>query len=211
MLKRAIAAIVMTGAVSLPAAAWAQASAIATADVNLRAGPSTRYPVITVVRNRDNVTVYGCLQSRSWCDVGYYGARGWMSSNYLAYLDNGRRYTGAAIVPRMHAPIVTFSFGNYWDRYYRDRPFYRDRDRWDDHRGDWDRHDRRPPPPRRDRDRDRDDRRSDRDRDRDRGHDRDRDRDRRDVPDRRAEPPRRDAPPPPVCSSPQGCKWQPIR
>ncbi|HEX2146602.1 MAG TPA: SH3 domain-containing protein, partial [Pseudorhizobium sp.] len=58
-------------------------------------------------------------------------------------------------------PTVTFEIGNYWDRHYRGRDFYRDRDRWDRRdrrewrdrdRRDWDR---------RDWDRDRDGRRGD--------------------------------------------------
>jgi len=35
-------------------------------------------------------------------------------------------------------PVVSFEFGTYWDRHYRDRPWYRDRARWEsydrDHR-----------------------------------------------------------------------------
>ncbi|MFM0367582.1 hypothetical protein [Paraburkholderia sediminicola] len=30
-------------------------------------------------------------------------------------------------------PIVAFSFGTYWDHYYRGRPWYHDRDRWANH------------------------------------------------------------------------------
>ncbi|SKA05480.1 SH3 domain-containing protein [Consotaella salsifontis] len=130
MMKKAIAAIMLAGAFMVPTAALAAASAIATADVNLRAGPSTRYPVITVVGNRDNVRVYGCLSNRSWCDIGYRGNRGWMSSNYLAYLEGGRRISGPSVVPMIGAPIIGFSVGNYWDRHYRNRSFYRHRDRW---------------------------------------------------------------------------------
>jgi hypothetical protein len=65
-----------------------------------------------------------------------------MSSNYLAYVRDGRRYTGERVVGYIGAPTVSFSVGNYWDNHYRGRSFYRDRDRWD-RRGGWDRHDRR--------------------------------------------------------------------
>ncbi|RYD23588.1 MAG: hypothetical protein EOP89_11895, partial [Lysobacteraceae bacterium] len=159
-------------AVSLLAASAAQAAtAIATTNVNLRAGPSTQYPAVDVVRGGEDVRVFGCLETRSWCDVGFRGFRGWMSSNYLAIVDTGRRYTGSQVIDRIDAPVIGFSFGGYWDDHYRDRSFYRQRanwDRWDerrayrerhwDRRPDWDRDDRSGP-----RRWDRDDRRSDRD------------------------------------------------
>ncbi|MCQ8784298.1 SH3 domain-containing protein [Mangrovibrevibacter kandeliae] len=129
MYKTLLGAALMIGTLGLAGTASAQAVAIATTDVNLRAGPSTGYPAVDVVPSGDNVRVYGCLEQRSWCDVSYGGIRGWMSSDYLAYFDRGRRYTGPRVVAS--APIVTFSVGNYWGRYYRGRSFYRDRDRWD--------------------------------------------------------------------------------
>lgn len=128
---------------ALPAAANA-ATAIATTNVNLRAGPSTAYPAVDVVPAGDDVRIFGCLSNRSWCDVGYRGYRGWMSSNYLAYVRDSRRYTGPRVVEIVRAPTISFSIGSYWDRNYRDRPFYRDRDRFD---RDFD-----GPPRRRDRD-----------------------------------------------------------
>ncbi|WP_168990550.1 SH3 domain-containing protein [Aureimonas flava] len=118
------------GAVALPGVAHA-ATAIATTNVNLRAGPSTAYPPVNVVRGGEDVQVYGCLANRSWCDVDFYGQRGWMSSNYLAFVRGGTRYTGERSVRYLGAPVITYSFGDYWDRHYRGRPFYRDRQRWD--------------------------------------------------------------------------------
>lgn len=165
-MRKWIGAAVFAATIAVPGMAMA-ASAIATANVNLRAGPSTAYPVVNVIGSGDNVTVLGCLSNRSWCDVSYAGQRGWMSSSYLAFLENGRRYTGPGAVTALRAPAITFSFGSYWDNHYRGRSFYRDRARWE-HRH----HDRR---------------HWDRDRDR-RGHwERDRDRDRweRDRRDRR--------------------------
>lgn len=143
-MKRTLGAIALISTIAVPGLAQA-AAAIATSDVNLRAGPSTNYPVVTVVDGGDNVRVFGCLEAGDWCDVAYSGARGWVSSNYLAYLDNGRRYT-SRVPERVGAPVITFSFGSYWDDHYRSRGFYRDRGRWDPRHGRYDRgerHDRR--------------------------------------------------------------------
>ena len=125
----------------LPVAAFA-ANGYATANVNLRAGPSTLYPAVTVIPVGSGVDIFGCMQSANWCDVGFAGIRGWVSGSYLQALYDDRR---VEIGPRYYAPLgipsVTFSVDNYWERHYRSRDFYRDRDRWD-------RWDRRGPPPR---------------------------------------------------------------
>ena len=182
MKKQLLAVLAVAGAFLLPAAAAEAANGRTTGDVNMRAGPSTSYPRIVVLQRGTPVTIHGCLQGRSWCDVSAYRERGWVSSRYLDIFYNQRR----VYVPERPAyvpPTITFGFG-YWDRHYSDRSWYRDR-RWRD-RDDWrdrdGRHDR--DDWRRDR-RDRyerrgdwDDDRRDRDRDRDRYSDRDRDRDR---------------------------------
>jgi uncharacterized protein YraI len=134
MFNKSFGAFTIASVLLAPAAAMAASTAIATTNVNLRAGPSTQYPVVNVVGSGDDVRVYGCLSNRSWCDVGYAGQRGWMSSNYLAYVQAGHRYTGSRVVTRIGVPVVSFSFGSYWDDHYKGRSFYRDRDRWD--RGD---------------------------------------------------------------------------
>ena len=131
MLKKIFGAIALASSLAVPGAALAAVTGIATTDVNLRAGPSTRYPAVDVVQGGDNVRVFGCLSDRSWCDVAYAGQRGWMSSNYLAYLRGGQRYVGPRFVTTVGAPVISFSIGTYWDNYYRGRPFYRERARWD--------------------------------------------------------------------------------
>lgn len=146
MNKIILGTLTFAGLVSLPAAALAATIGVATTNVNLRAGPSTSYPAVDVVPSGDEVRVFGCLADRAWCDVRYDGLRGWMSSNYLAFFESGRRYVGGDAVYRLRAPVITFSFGNYWDDHYRGRGFYRERDRYERYwRGDrnWQRAERR--------------------------------------------------------------------
>lgn len=131
----------------LPAIAEA-ATAVATANVNMRSGPSTRYPAVVVIPAGARVDIRGCLSSANWCDVAAAGYRGWVSGSYLQTTYSQRRvYVGPQYYRPLGIPSVTFSVGRYWDDHYRNRPFYRDRDRWRD--GDGWREERR------DRDRDR--------------------------------------------------------
>ncbi|THF50005.1 SH3 domain-containing protein [Allorhizobium terrae] len=117
-------------AVAAPAIAEA-AQAIATANVNLRAGPSTQYPPVLVVPAGNRVNIFGCLSSANWCDVGYSGYRGWISGSYLQTQYSSRRiYVDPDYYGRLGIPTVTFRIDQYWDRNYRGRDFYRDRDRW---------------------------------------------------------------------------------
>nr|WP_210273848.1 SH3 domain-containing protein [Rhizobium sp. WYCCWR 11146] len=157
-----------------PAIAQA-AEGYSTANVNMRAGPSTRYPAVAVIPAGSSVEIRGCLSEVNWCDVEFYGGRGWVSGQYVQALYQQRRvYVGPQYYRPLGIPMIRFSVDNYWDRYYRNRDFYRDRDRWS--RGpDYYYRDR----DNRDRDRDRDNRDRDRnwrERDGDRdGRDRDRD------------------------------------
>ncbi|MBB4439074.1 MULTISPECIES: SH3 domain-containing protein [Rhizobium] len=135
------------------------AEGYSTANVNMRAGPSTRYPAVAVVPAGSSVEIRGCLSEVNWCDVEFYGGRGWVSGQYVQAVYQQRRvYVGPQYYRPLGIPMIGFSVGNYWDRNYRGRDFYRDRDRWS--RG--------PDYYYRNRDRDRDRDYGDRNRDRDR-------------------------------------------
>jgi uncharacterized protein YraI len=205
--KILMSAAALCALLAAPSIASAAVQGFATANVNMRSGPSTSYPAVTVIPVGAPVTIYGCMSSVNWCDVTFVGGRGWVSGSYV---QTSYRSNRVAVAPDYYQglgiPSVTFEVDNYWDRYYRDRNFYRERDRWRryDWRAErplppprWD-NDRRPPPPRWDDDRrppppprwdnDRRPQQWDRDRDRDRYQDRDRNPDR----DGRRPPPRMD-------------------
>jgi uncharacterized protein YraI len=127
--KLALAAGLTLAAFAAPSLAQAQ-NAFTTDYVNLRAGPGLEYPVVFAVQPSQPLTSYGCLDDWSWCDVSVDGYRGWMVGDFISYAYGGSYVPVAVYGPRYHLPIITFEFGTYWDRYYRDRPWYHDRDRW---------------------------------------------------------------------------------
>jgi uncharacterized protein YraI len=153
--------------VAAPSLAAAQ-DAVVTADLNMRAGPSTSFPVVDVIPESAPVDVHGCLGGYSWCDVSSQGNRGWVSASYLSYAANGSYTPLIEYTSDVEIPIITYSVGSYWDSYYRDRPWYGRRaiwrDRWRDNWRDIRRHER--ADRRRDRREDRADRRQDRREDR---------------------------------------------
>jgi uncharacterized protein YraI len=100
------------------------ATAFAPGQTNLRAGPGVDYPVVARIAAGSGVQVLGCLERRPWCDSTVQGVRGWVHADRLEFLSDGVRvpYRSA----RVRQPVVTFDLG-YWDQYYRDRPFFRQR------------------------------------------------------------------------------------
>ncbi len=112
---------------SLPALA---VDGYAVTDVNLRAGPGTDYPSITVVPQWTGLQVQGCVDGYSWCDVQVGADRGWVYAQYLEFLQDNEPVYIEDNGPRLGIPIVTFSVGTYWDSYYRTRPWYRNRAYW---------------------------------------------------------------------------------
>jgi uncharacterized protein YraI len=122
---------------ALPTAAFAQ-DAITTADLNMRAGPSTAFPVVDVIPDSAPVDVHGCVRGYSWCDVTTSGSRGWVSASYLSYARGGNYVPLVEYGPQYGLPIITFSVGSYWDNYYRGRPWYSARARWSERwRDNW--------------------------------------------------------------------------
>lgn len=115
-------------AVSVAASAQ---EAFTTRSVNVRAGPDTSYPAVAVLGSGTPVEVMGCLDDWSWCDVVFADNRGWVYSPYLSYVYQGSRVPFYSYAPTFGIPIVTFSVGPYWDRYYRGRPWYGRRDFWE--------------------------------------------------------------------------------
>lgn len=127
-LKSALVAIAAAAAFLLPVAAQA-AEGFATANVNMRSGPSTRYPAVTVIPVGTPVEIHGCLADTPWCDVSFYNGRGWVAGRYVqAQYQQRRVYVEPDYYDSLGIPLITFELGNYWDRNYRNRDFYRERD-----------------------------------------------------------------------------------
>lgn len=61
----------------------AQTEATAWTDLNLRAGPGPTYEIVSVIPADGVVSVSGCLDAASWCQVSYDGVDGWASGDYL--------------------------------------------------------------------------------------------------------------------------------
>jgi uncharacterized protein YraI len=123
--------------VAAPSFAAAQDARV-TADLNMRAGPSTNFPVVDVIPESAPVDVHGCVKGYSWCDVSAQGSRGWVSANYLSYASGGSYVPLLSYTEEIDIPIITFSVGSYWDSYYRDRPWYGRRGIWRDRwRDNW--------------------------------------------------------------------------
>lgn len=133
-------ALCLFACIAAPAMA---ADGFVTGNVNLRAGPDTEYPIITVVPLGTNVSIQGCTEGFGWCDVVTMGTRGWVSGGYIQYTYQDQRVVVQDYGARIGIPVISFVIGSYWSSYYQDRPFYRQRDYW--YHRPWPPHHSRPP------------------------------------------------------------------
>ena len=117
----------MTG---MATTAHAAQPAHVTTDLNMRAGPSTDFPVVSVVSEGTIVTVYRCVRDYSWCDVNADQQRGWVASNYLQRRRGDSYVTWLEYAPSAGFPVYDYEVAPYWNTYYRGRPWYGRRDYW---------------------------------------------------------------------------------
>lgn len=125
----AISALVV---LAIPAFAFA-APGYTRANVYMRAGPGIGYPIVTIIPERAPVEIYGCLADRAWCDLSWDGYRGWVSANYLVYYYQGRYVYLQNYFGPIPIPIIPFVLGTYWRQHYVGRPWYRQRDHWENY------------------------------------------------------------------------------
>lgn len=121
----------LAGALAVaPLAATAQQVVTAGQELHLRAGPDMDYPLVAILGPGIQVIVQGCLADYRWCDVSYGPTRGWVHGMGLQVPLHDRWEplpTAAAVVG---VGVLAFVLHDYWRDHYRDRHWYRDRDRW---------------------------------------------------------------------------------
>jgi uncharacterized protein YraI len=102
------------------------------ADISLQAGPDTEYPSIEELNAGTPVSIQGCLDGWTWCDViASNGDRGWVPGTFIEETYNNERVVVIDYGARIGIPIVSFSLGTYWDRHYHSRPFYTQRQQFE--------------------------------------------------------------------------------
>ena len=100
------------------------------ADISLQAGPDTAYPSIVELRAGTPVSIQGCIDGWTWCDVSVGDDAGWVPGTFLEEDYRGQRVVVIDYGPRIGIPVVAFSLGVYWDRHSHSRPFYSQRQEW---------------------------------------------------------------------------------
>lgn len=122
MRKILMSMVMLLGMSAIPAAA--ATTAVATANVNLRAGPSTSYPVVTVVPAGARIVTHGCLSGYTWCDISLGTYRGWVAASYVQVMYNGAPIVVTApVAATVGITVVAFN-KTYWDNYYVGYPWY---------------------------------------------------------------------------------------
>lgn len=70
--------------VAMSGSAWADTVVSTNIDLNMRAGPGARYPVVGVLPAGQTAVLDGCLQGSKWCAVGKGENRAWINSDYVS-------------------------------------------------------------------------------------------------------------------------------
>ncbi len=83
-------ALALAVSAALPAAAQA-ATAFASNDVHVRAGPATGFRIVGRLHDGERVQVDRCTTGYAWCHVSHRGRDGWVAARFLYDRRYGRR------------------------------------------------------------------------------------------------------------------------
>ena len=106
--KTILCAATIVAAGIVPNAGFAAATAIATADLNIRTGPGPDYPVIGAIRYNEQATILGCIDGSLWCQVTYGGRQGWAYSRYLTTQVSGNTVILAERRAEVGVPTIRY-------------------------------------------------------------------------------------------------------
>jgi uncharacterized protein YraI len=130
MIRFRLLPLIAVACIAIPVSAFAQ-QAFTSKYVNLRAGPARDYPLVAQLGPGTSVSVAGCINGYTWCDVFLPdGNRGWVYAQNLNYPYQGRQVPLITYGSAIGLPIVAFAIGSYWGQYYRGRPWYRQQPQW---------------------------------------------------------------------------------
>ena len=93
----------------------------------MRAGPDRSFPLVAWLPAGASVQVFGCIEGWRWCDVQWGFNRGFVWSPFLQMQFQNRPTVIFQGGPMLGVPLITFSIGNYWDSFYRNRPWWNNR------------------------------------------------------------------------------------
>jgi uncharacterized protein YraI len=111
-----IASATIVGAALLASgAAFAQTTASATADLNIRSGPGPQFPVTGVINTGEQATINGCLEGSKWCQVSGAGGEGWAYSDYLTADLAGEAVVVTERYQDVGVPVTTYDEGSATD------------------------------------------------------------------------------------------------
>ncbi|MDN2580334.1 DUF1236 domain-containing protein [Aquibium sp. ELW1220] len=101
-------ALALAAPLAFATPAFAQFSAVATTDLNIRSGPGPQYEVVGSIGASQSATVNGCLEGSRWCEVSHNGVTGWSYSEYLAGDFGGERVVISSAPATVEVPVVDY-------------------------------------------------------------------------------------------------------
>lgn len=105
-------ATVLGAALVASSAAFAQTTASATTDLNIRSGPGPQYTVTGVIGAGEQATIEGCLDGSKWCTVTSAAGQGWVYSDYLTADMSGETVVVTESYQQLGVPVTTYDEGS---------------------------------------------------------------------------------------------------
>lgn len=122
MIKPIVISVFIAALVGLQSVSAAPVFSQVARETRLLAGPWPELPVVAELRAGTEISVQGCLDDLSWCDVVADQAQGWLDAGDIAGQHQG-----------MGIGTVEFDLLTYWAQHYTDQPWYDQRERWAHH------------------------------------------------------------------------------